>query len=228
MKVSGVNGIFINLQDKLETKPNLFWIKRHELETDENYARRCLHLSKERSQPCILRNGGGSDIGFLKKSSDHIEPSLKVVDAMGFSGRWDEQDVQTLLQAIGWTDTHVLSRKKVFGSFSWRLRGDPPPTEKIELRGLMKSLNAPLTRRPGLCTFSVLHLAPSRHGLNPSKAPNNFLDKTLTLQKSQMAKVKAWPKSSRNNQKTLLKPLRSSMLKILRLTQESPILRTGS
>ena len=68
LKVSGVNGIFVNLQTKQETKPNIFWIKRHELETDENYARRCYNLSNERSQPCILRNGGGSDIGFLKKN----------------------------------------------------------------------------------------------------------------------------------------------------------------
>ena len=130
IQVSGACGIFSSLQQKCDVKPDLFWIKRNENETDENYARRCLGLSKERKQPCILRNGGGNDIGFSKKTSDQPDVEFRVVDAMGFNHKWDEQDVKTLVEAVGWKDVNILSRKKIFGSFSWRLRGIPPPETK--------------------------------------------------------------------------------------------------
>ena len=64
--VSGQGGIFVHLLFLEKDKPSFFWIKKAENENDENYCRRCLTLSKERGQPCVLRNGGGNDIGSLK------------------------------------------------------------------------------------------------------------------------------------------------------------------
>ena len=76
IQVSGACGIFSSLQQKCDVKPDLFWIKRNENETDENYARRCLGLSKERKQPCILRNGGGNDIGFSNQVTNLMWSSV--------------------------------------------------------------------------------------------------------------------------------------------------------
>lgn len=160
-KVSGQGGIFVHLQNPEKDKPSFFWIKKDENENEENYCRRCLALSKERDQPCVLRNGGGNDIGFLKKPDDTVETLVKTVDAMGFSARWDEEDIQTLFEALGWKQIKILSKKRIYGSFSWRLRGQPPADSKDQAAWTYAIPQTQFDSKQGDWTLNVL-MAPPR------------------------------------------------------------------
>lgn len=75
LKISGDHGIFFTkVQEEANNpKPSFFGFGKKPSESSESYFRRCKVLASEREQPLVLRTGGGSDLGCLRKNTDSNE-----------------------------------------------------------------------------------------------------------------------------------------------------------
>ena len=130
--LSGTQGIFFTI---LQNEPQngrspVFWFPKETDESPETYFRRCSALATDRKQPLILRAGGGSDLGCPLQASDKQEAKAKIVDLWGAPKEWDESEICSLLTSLQWSDLQVLSRKRIRGQWSWRVRGKPHNSSK--------------------------------------------------------------------------------------------------
>lgn len=128
LKISGDHGIFFTkVQEEANNpKPSFFWFGKKPSESPESYFRRCKVLASEREQPLVLRTGGGSDLGCLRKNTDSTECRPRVVDLWGIPRNWDAEEVCSLLSTLKWENGQVLSRKRFGKHWSWRVKATPP------------------------------------------------------------------------------------------------------
>ena len=124
-EVSGNQGIFYTI---LKTDPHtsrspVHWFQKNVGESPENFFRRCSALATDRKQPLLLRQGGGSDLGCLQIATDKTESRTRVYDLWGVPRDWDEEEICGLLSSLKWSDIQVLSKKRIKGQWSWRIRG---------------------------------------------------------------------------------------------------------
>ncbi len=128
LKISGDHGIFFTkVQEEANNpKPSFFWFGKKPSESSESYFRRCKVLASEREQPLVLRTGGGSDLGCLRKNTDSNECRPRVVDLWGVPRNWGAEEVCSLLSTLKWESGQVLSRKRFGKHWSWRVKATPP------------------------------------------------------------------------------------------------------
>ena len=124
-EVSGNQGIFYTIlkNDPNTTRSAVHWFQKNVGESPENFFRRCSALATDRKQPLLLRQGGGSDLGCLQISTDKTESRTRVYDLWGVPRDWDEEEICCLLSSLKWSDIQVLSKKRIKGQWSWRIRG---------------------------------------------------------------------------------------------------------
>ena len=67
------------------------------------------------------------------KNDDTIPEKQRGFDCMGFPTGWDGLAVLQLMKNLTWTECTVLSRKNVAGSFSWRIRGPAPSSQRFQV-----------------------------------------------------------------------------------------------
>ena len=72
---TGHQGIFCTVLQRNEKRKPVYWVRRQEHETAENYARRCSQLAETRKQHLLFRRGGGNNLGFTKNEDDTIVES---------------------------------------------------------------------------------------------------------------------------------------------------------
>ena len=127
-KVSGQRSLFaVRLNPKPTERVSVAWNKRAAEDDAESYLREVQSAALAQNKPIALRQGGGADLGICdgqvpENSKSRVRPPL------GPSSLSQEQ-VEELLQAQGWKDPVVLSRRlagKRGDSHQWVFRAASP------------------------------------------------------------------------------------------------------
>ena len=125
-ELSGAKGLFMCVLNPKSPKDDNrpFWVPRVEKENDETYHRRVLGLQATRKQGMLFRLGSGTNLGFLRLSSDDDTILAKNYVIQGIPKPWASEDIEDFLQKQQWSE---LSRFGFKGR-SWFFRGKPPDT----------------------------------------------------------------------------------------------------